>query len=187
MSVKVLVIDEISYAKQTTLEELDKQLCRLKSKLHIPHGGVHIIFIRDFNQLVLGLNGKDAIYSKHCIHWHQLINAVFFLKSDHRFVNNPQYSRLVERFNNGTVTREDIQMNNSRLIDANTGNGGNIHLPKGDTSDMYYACAVNTERNSITTSIFKDYIDQTYPKEGGNFDLIEVPKNTLVIESAIFD
>ena len=81
---------------------------------------------------------------------------------------------MVERFNNGTVTREDIQMNNSRLIDANTGNGGNIHLPKGYTSDMYYACAVNTERNSITTIIFKDYINQTYPKEGGNFDLSEV-------------
>ena len=98
----------------------------------------------------------------------------FFLKSDHRFVNNPQYSRLVERFNNGTVTREDIQMNNSRLIDANTGNGGNIHLPKSNTSDIHYLYAVNTSRNSITTIIFKDYINQTHPKEGGNFDLSEV-------------
>ena len=52
---------------------------------------------------------------------------------------------------------------------------------------MYYACAVNTERNSITTSIFKDYINITHPKEEGNFDLTEVPKNAVIIESAIFD
>ena len=78
MSVKVLVINEISYAKQTTLEVLDKQLRQLKSEPHKPYGGVHIIFIGDFHQLVPGINGKDTIYSKHCIHWHQLINAVFF-------------------------------------------------------------------------------------------------------------
>ena len=48
-------------------------------------------------------------------------------------------------------------MINSPLIHANTGIAGNIHLRKGDTSDMYYACEVNTERNFITTSIFKDY------------------------------
>ena len=187
MAVKILVIDEISYAKQMTLEELDKQLRRLKSEPHKPYGGVHIIFIGDFHQLVPGLNGKDAIYSKHCIQWHQWINAVFFLKSDHRFVDDPQYGKLVERFGNVTVIREDIQMINSQLIDDNKGNGGNIHLPKEDTSDMYYACAVNTERNSITTSIFKDYINIIHPKEGGNFDLTEVPKNAVIIESAIFD
>ena len=78
-------------------------------------------------------------------------------------------------------------MINSRLIDDNKGNGGNIHLPKGNTLDMYYVCVVNTEINSITTSIFNDYINQTHPKEGGNLGLTEVPKNTVIIESAIFD
>ena len=45
-----------------------------------------------------------------------------FLKSDHRFVDDPQYGRLVERFDNGTVTIEFIQMINSRIIDDNKGN-----------------------------------------------------------------
>ena len=89
----------------------------------------------------------------------------FFLKSGHRFVNDPQYGRLVERFSNGTVTREDIQTINSRLIDDNKEKGDII-----DTSDIYYTCAVNTEKNSITTSIFKDYINIRHPREGGNFD-----------------
>ena len=165
-----LPIDELSYDKQMTLEELDKQLRQLKREPNKPYGGVHIIFVEDSHQLVLGINGKDTIYSKHCIQWHQLINTVLFLKSDHRFVDNLQCGKLVERFSNGTVTREDIQMINSRLIDDNKENGDIIHLPKEDTSDIYYTCAVNTERNSITTSIFKDYINITHPKEGGNFD-----------------
>ena len=33
---------------------------------------------------------------------------------------------------------------NSQLIDDNKGNGGNIHLPKCNTLDMYYLCVVNT-------------------------------------------
>ena len=59
-------------------------------------------------------------------------------------------------------------MINSQLIDGNKRNGGNIHLSKEDTSDMYYSCALITERHSITTSIFKDYINQTHPKERVN-------------------
>ena len=49
-------------------------------------------------------------------------------------------------------------MINIQLIDDNKENRGNIHKPKGDTSDMYYVCAINTETFSITISIFKDHI-----------------------------
>ena len=52
---------------------------------------------------------------------------------------------------------------------------------------MYYACTVNIERNSTTTSIFKDYINMTHLNDGGNFDLSDVPKNDVIIEAAIFD
>jgi len=51
---------------------------------------------------------------------------------------------------------------------------------------MYYACETNAERNSITTNIFKNYINMTHPKDIDNIDLRSVPKNTLMIEFAIF-
>ena len=44
--------------------------------------------------------------------------------------------------------------------------------------------AVNTSRNSITTIIFKDYINQTHPKEGGNFDLSEVISSKAKTQNA---
>ena len=36
------------------------------------------------------------------------------------------------------------------------GNGRKVYLPKEDTSDIYYACETNAERNSITKNIFKN-------------------------------
>ena len=183
----MMIIDEISFCKQVTLEVLDKQLRHLKCEPKKVYGGVHIICIGDFHQLVPGLNMKDAIYSKFCIHWHQLINTVVFLRTDHRFIEDPKYGELVERFCNGTVTKEDIALINSRLINDHKGNEGVIDLPNDVTSDMFYACETNAERNSITTSIFRDYINLTHPKEKSEVDLREVPDNVVIIESAIFD
>ena len=61
--VRMMMIDEISFCKQATLEVLDQQLRHLKSEPKKVYGGVHIICIGDFHQLVPGLNMKDAIYS----------------------------------------------------------------------------------------------------------------------------
>jgi len=63
----MLVIDEISFCRQSILEELDKQLRQLKSRSDKSYGGVHIIFIGDFHQLVIGLGVEGAIHSKYCI------------------------------------------------------------------------------------------------------------------------
>ena len=90
-------------------------------------------------------------------------------------------------FRNGTVAREDIKIINSLLIDDNTGNGGNIHLPKEVNSDMYYTCVVHTERNDINTIILNNYINVTHPNGGSITDLIIVPKNTVIIESVNID
>ena len=59
-------------------------------------------------------------------------------------------------------------------------------MPNDDTSDMYYACETNAERNSITTSIFRDYINLTHPKENSEVGLREVPDNVVIIKPAIF-
>ena len=85
------------------------------------------------------------------------------------------------------MTKQDISLINSRLLDDNDGNGGKLNLPDGDTSDLYYACSTNAERNSITTSIFNNYISVTHPFDISGVDLMDVPKNVIIIESAIYD
>ena len=106
--VRILVIDECSFCSQQQLEKLDKRLRRLRSQLDQPYGGLNIIFIGDFHQLI-PISG-DAIYSNYCIHWHQLINTAIFLQNDHRFVDDPNYGKLVQQFSNGTVTKEDTDL-----------------------------------------------------------------------------
>ena len=78
-------------------------------------------------------------------------------------------------------------MNNTHLLDGHKEHWGTVALPKEDISDMYYACEWNTERNFITTSIFRDYINVTHPCDKSNIDLIEVSKNAVVVESAMYD
>ena len=74
------------------------------------------------------------------------LSTQLFLKSDHRFVEDPEYGKLVERFYNSTVTKEDMTLINSCLINDHKGNGGIIDLPNDDTPYMYYACETNTEK-----------------------------------------
>ena len=53
-AVRMMIIDEISFCKQVTLEVLDKQLRCLKSEPKKVYGGVHIICIGYFHQLFPG-------------------------------------------------------------------------------------------------------------------------------------
>ena len=66
-----------------------------------------------------------------------------FLQNDHRFVDDSEYARLIGRFSDGTVTKEDVYLINSRSIDDNKGNGGTVTLSKEGTSCMYYICERN--------------------------------------------
>ena len=56
-----------------------------------------------------------------------------------------------------------------------------------DTSDICYACPVNDERNSIATNIFRDFVEKTNPMTGNDDCISKIPKNAVIIRSAIFD
>ena len=44
------------------------------------------------------------------------LNAVVFLETNHRFKEDPEYWKLLERIAKGEATREDIDTINSRVI-----------------------------------------------------------------------
>ena len=85
------------------------------------------------------------------------------------------------------MTKQDISLINSHLLDDNDDNGSKFTLPNRDTKDLYYACSTKVERNSITTSIFNNYISVTHPVDTSGVDLIDVSKNVIIIESVIYD
>ena len=67
----------------------------------------------------------------------------FLSHNYYRLVDGPEYGQLIGRFSDGTVTKEDVYLINSRSIDDNKGNGGTVTLSKEGTSCMYYICERN--------------------------------------------
>ena len=51
-STKVLVIDEVSFLNETTLEKLDKNVRTLKQSSDLLYGGILVIFVGDFFQML---------------------------------------------------------------------------------------------------------------------------------------
>ena len=104
-----------------------------------PYGGINIVFISDFHPLLNFGGGTEALYNNCCMHWHQWINTTVFLINDHPFSDNRAYGDLVKRFSNEPVTKEDINLFFTRLLNYGRRNGGKLEL-LNDTSDIYYAC-----------------------------------------------
>ena len=75
------------------------------------------------------------------------------------------------------MTKQDISLINSYLLDDNDDNGSKYTLPNRDTKDLYYACSTKIERNLITISIFNNYISVTHPVDTSGVDLMDVSKN----------
>ena len=67
---------------QGKLEKLDKILRYHRCETNRPNGGINIIFIGDFHQLLPFGGGAEALYNNYCIH---LINTAVFLINDHHF------------------------------------------------------------------------------------------------------
>ena len=85
------------------------------------------------------------------------LNAVIFLVKNHRFKDDPEYGELLERIAKGEATRKDIETINSRVI---TGKKNSIK----DVPHPRYACAMNSERNSISTYLFGQHVKDTHTK-----------------------
>ena len=99
------------------------------------------------------------------------LNAVIFLVKNHRFKDDPEYGEL-ERIAKGQATKQDIETINSRVI---TGKKNSIK----DVPHPRYACATNSERNSISTDIFGQHVKDTHTSS------LKSPTHTIIIESLI--
>ena len=73
------------------------------------------------------------------------------------FFNDSDYGRLVQRFSDGTTTKDDITFINSCLICDNKHKGGTVELSKEDTSDVYYVCE-KIKREILSTKLYSGII-----------------------------
>ena len=64
MNVIILVINEISFMSQGQLIKLDRMLRHPRYEPIRPYGGIHLVFIGDFHQLLPFGGGANALYKK---------------------------------------------------------------------------------------------------------------------------
>ena len=178
-NVRILVIDEISFMKDSEMRKLDRQLKQCCGDRNKPFGGLSIIFAGDFRQLEPSLTEKNQLLFSGATFWENTLNAIIILESDHRFKDDPKYGRLLHRMWAGDLNRGDRLWLNERVV----GSKQVPNLPDDfGERDACYACPTNKERNAISAGNFKRHVMKTCP------DISSAalpPEHTVVIEADI--
>ena len=115
--VRILVIDEVSFMGDGTLQMLNKKLTNI-GQTNKSFGGFTIIFIGDFRQMEPVCSKEtDLMFSTlSSMEWRQKINAIIILDNDHRFKEDPEYGRMLKRMWEGDLNVEDRKRINTRVI-----------------------------------------------------------------------
>jgi hypothetical protein len=149
-NVKMILIDEISFLSSRELIKLDSNLRKLTGRKGMLYGGLHMIFVGDFFQLD-PVSGQPVYSGEANICWQQAINACVFLDVPHRFKNDPEWGKLLQRLRMGNITPEDVKNINERLI--------KYHCDiKVQAQNPSYACSTNKQRNIISDAVFENVV-----------------------------
>jgi len=175
--VKILIIDEISFFKTSDMQKLDQQLQKLTGRRKI-FGGISIVFSGDFHQLKPICNEGEVLYSgsASATAWEQALNCAIFLNNSHRFKDDPEYGRILERMRMGETTLADREEINMRVINPKNG-----IVPPSDDPNISYACSTNKQRNGVIAGHFQQHILSTHPDLDSDED---PPDHTLMIEAS---
>ena len=109
----ILIIDEVSFLDEHNLMKLDKHLKILKENNQLLYGGIQIIFVGDFFQM-LPVRGSPLF--KNTTIQFNAINKAVFLNTCHRFKNDEEYGMIMRRLRIGRITTDDIHKINTRYI-----------------------------------------------------------------------
>ena len=62
---------------------------------------------------------KNTVYKNEFMQWHSTVNCVIFLENNHRFKDDPEYSKILEQFRTGNIDDSSFDKINSRLVGCN--------------------------------------------------------------------
>jgi hypothetical protein len=169
---RLLIIDEISFASKEEFQKLHERLKHLKQNLGYNYGGLNVIFSGDMRQLEPVGAGKKPIYNDHCPEFRAFVNCYIELKGMHRFKNDRQWGMLLQRFRNGTVTKEDINRINERVVKQG------MAIP----NDIRYATFFNRDRDSINTALFEERCKFLSRRDGNVDDSLLIFSDNIMIK-----
>ena len=173
-STQMLIVDEVSFLSEHLLVKLDNHMRKLKENVNLMYGGIHIIFVGDFFQL-LPVRGGVPLFKGNTMQF-GAINKAIFLNVSHRFEEDPGYGEIMRRFRIGLVTREDIQKINTRFI-------GNSDVSLPPITNLRCACWTNKERNAYSNTVFIEHLKATHQKTN---DVNAIcPDHTCIIKASM--
>lgn len=177
MQVKVLIIDEISFMDDRTLQRLDQRLKQLRDRSK-PFGGFSIVFAGDFRQIQPRTSEDNLIFSRSSSNlWINSINNILILNNEHRFKEDPEWGKMMTKMWEDDLTRKNKKTLNTRKIKH-----GGVTLPTKFDGEGSFACPINKERNAIHAANFRRHVLETHP----DFDSDQLPpEHTIVIEAQI--
>jgi hypothetical protein len=118
--VQILVIDEVSFMSDSTLQMLNKKLTAI-GQTNKSFGGFTIIFIGDFRQLEPVCSKElDLMFSTlSLMEWREKFDAIIILNNEHCFKEDPEYGRMLKKMWEGNLNPEDRKRINTRVIGFN--------------------------------------------------------------------
>ena len=103
----------------------------------------------------------------------QAINRAIMLHMSHRFHDDLEYGKLLRRFCYGYATKGDIKKLNTCFL-------GNSDVKLPPACHIRYACATNSDRNAVSSSLFLKHLEKTHQKTT-NLD-VQCPAHTVIIK-----
>jgi Helitron helicase-like domain at N-terminus/PIF1-like helicase len=170
--VKMVIIDEISFADKNDLVKMDKQIRRLKQQRYLRYGGINIIFSGDFRQLEPVGNSKKPLYEDNVAEFKDWTNSYIELKGIWRFKNDPQWGELLMRLRNGDFSKKDLDLINKK-----------IKLQKKIPPQIRYACYFNRDRDAINSAIFEEKLKYYYSLYNNTSGFILVFSDNILMKS----
>jgi DNA-binding NarL/FixJ family response regulator/energy-coupling factor transporter ATP-binding protein EcfA2 len=176
---ELLIIDEVSMVRCDMLDAMDAILRQFRKRSHEPFGGVQILYIGDLYQLPPVAKTeeweilKDHYESPFFFHSQaarQMPPLYIELKKIYR-QSDPQFINLLNRVRNNNITREDLQLLNSRYEGRYTPPASENYITL--STHNYKADAVNaSELEKLPGKLYRfhgsiegDFSDKSLPTE----------------------
>jgi hypothetical protein len=165
--VRLLIVDEVSFAKKSELQKLSDNLRILRETQLSLYGGLPIIFAGDFSQLPPVKAQPLYRYPNFTLWWDE-INCFWQLNGSHRFERI--WGEILRRFREGRPRPEDFVTINKRVV-------ANADMIPNDAA---YATSTNKDRCAINNGLFARHLEATHSRDSS----VPPPQHTIVIRGS---
>ena len=125
-------------------------------------------FAGDFRQLE-PVGDSKPLYKCSAEQFEDFVNCYIELLGLHRFSEDMQWGKLLQRFRDGKVTRNDLELINTRVLQNDS------QIP----DDIQYATFRNRDRDAINTALFEKRCIQQFHKNGDLKDTVLILSDKL--------